>query len=295
MFAKAVGVAFKFTRPLVLSAVTHRGEATTSMGSLVIVNKDGWVLTAFHMLKTAQHAEASRTSYARLLQQQEKIVSDPTINSKKKRQLLKQCKPKAKDTYCTDHSLFWGFSRIQASEVIALPDADLAVARLDGFDPDWCTQYPTFKTPAGMQIGTSLCTLGYPFHKLEPSYNKDTGFNLPNLPPHPFPIEGIATRFLKTGEHQSEGKPSYDIVFIESSNPGLKGQSGGPVVDVAGTVWGIQIRTSHYPLGFEPVVTDSKGRKTVEHQFLNIGQSVHSKTILAFLDEAGVAYNVSSS
>ena len=101
MFAKAVGVAFKFTRPLVLSAVTHRGEATTSMGSLVIVNKDGWVLTAFHMLKTAQHAEASRTSYARLLQQQEKIVSDPTINSKKKRQLLKQCKPKAKDTYCT--------------------------------------------------------------------------------------------------------------------------------------------------------------------------------------------------
>ena len=41
MFAKAVGVAFNFTRPLVLSAVTHRGEATTSMGSLVIVNKDG--------------------------------------------------------------------------------------------------------------------------------------------------------------------------------------------------------------------------------------------------------------
>ena len=102
----------------------------------------------------------------------------------------------------------------------------------------------------------SATTLVYPTpdmrravcHKAVPG----SPFNLPvNLPAGTFPMvffpnEGILTRIL-CGE---DGQPR----FIETSNPGLMGQSGGPIFETRGTLWGVQSHTSHLPLGFSPGV-----------------------------------------
>lgn len=75
---------------------------------------------------------------------------------------------------------------------------------------------------------------------------------------------------------------SAHLFGIETSSPGLRGQSGGPVYDREGRVWGIQSRTIHIPLGFDPTIIID-GVSTVEHQFLNLGIATHARTVLLFL------------
>lgn len=46
-----------------------------------------------------------------------------------------------------------------------------------------------------------------------------------------------------------------------------------------GTVWAVQSRTVHFPLGFNPKVKH-KGKEIGEHQFLNTGWGVHPELIV---------------
>ena len=46
-----------------------------------------------------------------------------------------------------------------------------------------------------------------------------------------------------------------------------------------GTVWAVQSRTVHFPLGFNPKVKH-KGKEIGEHQFLNTAWGVHSELIV---------------
>jgi hypothetical protein len=73
-----------------------------------------------------------------------------------------------------------------------------------------------------------------------------------------------------------------------SYSPGPLGQSGGPIFDVDGRVWGIQVRTHHIPLGFDPEV-EVGGRQAVEHQFMNVRVGASSQTVVAFLGHIGVS------
>ena len=79
------------------------------------------------------------------------------------------------------------------------------------------------------------------------------------------------------------------MTYIETSTPGLKGQSGGPIFDSHGNIYGMQVITNHLPLGFHPMV-EYDGRKVVENQFLNVGVGVHVRTIRDILDARGVDY-----
>ena len=66
-----------------------------------------------------------------------------------------------------------------------------------------------------------------------------------------------------------------------------RGQSGGPIFDTDGHVWGIQSRTAHISLGFDPVI-EVGGQAATEHQFLNVGVGASSDTVVAFLRHIGV-------
>jgi hypothetical protein len=151
--------------------------------------------------------------------------------------------------------------------------------------------YPVFKDPArNFDPGTSLCRIGFPFHTVEPTY--DATRNVFELPPGSVPLprfasDGILSRII---EVEMEGQPAPHFVgFIETSSPGLRGQSGGPIFDRQGTIWGIQSKTQHYPLGFSPEV---KGQR--EHQFLNAGWGTHAATVIGVLNSQGIAHQVSS-
>lgn len=112
----------------------------------------------------------------------------------------------------------------------------------------------------------------------------------PNVLPIPrFPLDGIFTRTIESGKTK-DGR--FDIRLIETSSPGLMGQSGGPVFDVEGNVWAIQSRTMHMPLGFEPSIK-KQGKDVTENQFLNIGLGVHVQCILQFLDSLKIEYAIS--
>ncbi|MCQ2070262.1 MAG: serine protease, partial [archaeon] len=67
--------------------------------------------------------------------------------------------------------------------------------------------------------------------------------------------------------------------YVETTTPGMRGQSGGPIFDTAGRIYAMQSRTEHIPLGFE-----------VGNQFMNIGMGVHGGTIRQVLDARKVDY-----
>jgi len=82
----------------------------------------------------------------------------------------------------------------------------------------------------------------------------------------------------------------FPIKYIETSSPGLKGQSGGPMFDVNGVVWAIQAKTLNLPLGFDAQVPGKKGQ--TEHQFLNVGIGVHPSTLLGIFRSHNVNFEL---
>lgn len=107
-----------------------------------------------------------------------------------------------------------------------------------------------------------------------------------------FPIEGIFTRILNiTAQGGGAGNYPFPLMFVETSTPGLRGQSGGPTFDWDGAIWAIQSQTRHLPLGFSPEIKHG-GTAQKEHQFLNVGMGVHVETVLGFLNQKGVKHQV---
>lgn len=70
-----------------------------------------------------------------------------------------------------------------------------------------------------------------------------------------FPIEGIYTRDVYSGKTQDD---LMDILFLETSSPGLKRQSGGPICDADGNIYAIQSQNFTLPLGFKGVTINGK-------------------------------------
>ena len=127
------------------------------------------------------------------------------------------------------------------------------------------------KTPV-MQ-GELFCRIGYPFlghSKMD--YGPDD-FYAKNKFQIPHFVNGaLANRFtrLKSG------------TWTETSSPGLKGQSGGTLLDVAGCVCGMQVNTQSYPLDFEGVGKD---------QFLNVGRAIDVTTLRNCVNSNSIRYS----
>jgi len=272
-----VAQAQQFTAPVVISTLHYDGSVQSAVGAYVIVNDGGWILTAAHVFE----AELVFPTH-----QNEIAAYEAGKRAKRKVPGLRR-NPK----WLVEFSLFWGRVGVSVADVMANFEIDLAVARLHPFDPAWVTMYPTFKDPTdGILPGTSLCRLGFPFHEFKPTHKEGGGFELPAgaLPAPLFPLEGIMTRHILGGPTK-DGK--HQIKFLETSSPGLRGQSGGPIFDREGRVWGIQSRTSHLALGFNPPVPGG-AKDAVEHQFLNVGWAVHPEVVHAFLKDNGVGFDI---
>ena len=87
----------------------------------------------------------------------------------------------------------------------------------------------------------------------------------PNSPT--FPIDGIITRLII--QHNRLGG-------IEMSTPGLRGQSGGPLFDANGIIYGMQSSTRHLHLGFDlenfEIPSGNQSKKITKTPFLHVGQ-----------------------
>ena len=290
MFSEAVSVAAGFTRPVVISSRTAEGACSALIGACVVLNRGGWILTAGHLLDIiAQQQESARKHQGyrgNVVEFQRDLAADKRFRKKGVRTFQRPAGSSVRN-----HSVWWGVDGVRLIEARVVPAADLALGRLEPFDPASVPRYPVFKDPSrGYGPGRSLCKLGYPFHRIEPVYDeKANSFTLPpgSVPLPIFPLDGMFTRIVNTRAPGSgEGDPSP---FIETSSPSLLGQMGGPVFDSEATVWGIQSHTMHHPLGFRPPVPGG-GEGQVEHQFLNTGLAVHAGVIRGFLDAEGIQY-----
>jgi hypothetical protein len=272
MFSRAYEIASQFTLPVITSLRYFDGTVDCLLASLTVLNTEGWALTAAHIFDPFFAYQQHQQELQEFYQGGQTGAPNP-----------------AWITHC---SYWWGEDGVRDSEFRLLPEGDLAVVRLEPFYPDAISHYPLIKNPASMRAATSLCKLGFPFHQISASFDERTdNFQLaPDALPVPrFPIEGIFTRVIGQGW---SGDGRYEIKFIETSTPGLRGQSGGPVFDVDGAVWGIQSQTCHLPLGFSPTVLRD-GREVEENQFLNVGWVIHPELLIAFLTDQNIAFAVS--
>jgi len=289
MFAQAYEIASPFTFPLVVSFRYFDGTVDASVGAYIVLNREGWVLTAAHVVQALLHRDEHQRQVQLYNESVLKISQDASLNKRQQEQRISVLKSNPK--WVLNLSTWFGVDHWRVGTFQVNPQLDLAVGRLDSFDPGAIKTYPVLKNPKTLRPGTSLCKLGFPFYEIKPSFEEsDSTFRFPagSLPIPRFPMDGIFTRVISIAD---QGSPAAER-FIETSSPGLRGQSGGPVFDANGTVWGVQSRTYHLPLGFSPTLKVNS-REVLEHQFLNVGWAVHPRIVADFLRENGVKFKMS--
>ena len=288
MFRKANAIAREFVGPVVISSCKTDGSCSAGIASYVVINSDGWIATAWHIIERLQWLIQDRDSYKALIEKRDELQADAALDPKAQQERIAALTLNSpQEGEATAECSAWcGINGTDITDVDGIPEIDLAVGRLQPFDAAWITRYPVFKDPArDFEPGVSLCKLGFPFHSITPIWHDDTKtFELPpgSVPLPFFPIEGILTRIVEV-DIAGQKRP-YPLLLVETSTPGLRGQSGGATFDTQGTVWAIQSKTASWPLGFEGLAKD---------QYLNVGLGVHTATLLALLDSRGITYEMS--
>ena len=287
MFADAYEIAARFTVPVVVSMRLHTGEVHCSVGSAIVVDEAGWLATVAHVLEPLDLHRRHQPQIAAYDSAVAEIMQGAGGTPEK------QIRIEALDdgnSWIRNCSIWFGRDEWSVPTFQVLATADLAIGQIANFDAAVIARYPTFRDPASIRPGESVCRLGFPFHEITATYDDERGaFNLGpgSLPIPRFPNEGMITRFLESGTDNG-----IAIRSIETSTAGLRGQSGGPIFDLNGAVCGMQSKTAHLPLGFSPEV-EVDGEKVTEHQFMNVGLAVHAQTMLDFFTRHGVQATVS--
>lgn len=281
MFADACRTASEFTHPVVTSVRRVDGTVQTSVGSFIVLNRDGWVLTAGH----------AYDSFVKFRGDAEKIKEIEELNrTRENRPGSPSSMIKLDPEFLTNHSFWWGWDGLRLNTVTVNRQLDIAVGKLEPFDPSLVSSYPVLADPSDAKVGTSLCRGGFAFSRFSSRWNDDKkAFEIPSIDSRSsvFFNDCILCRVRSDGPTFDR---KYDLRYIETSTPGIKGQSGGPIFDRKGRLIGMQVRTDSIDLGFQPTA-EMDGRTVVENQFINIGIGLHISVIRSFLDDLGVSYD----
>lgn len=168
-------------------------------------------------------------------------------------------------------------------DIIVHKYLDIAVIKInDMFLEGECPKFSNEVPSPGM----SICKLGYAFNNPEPfTYDKKAkkviinskeAFEMPI-----FPYDGMITRTINF---------NIDNVIIknaafETSTAGLRGQSGGPIFDKDGLIYGIQTMNMTMPLNYSYI-----NEENIHEQFINFGVGISSVKIIEFFKENKINY-----
>lgn len=297
MFVSAVKTATNYTRPLLSISRTYGlSEVIPGCATFIIVNDEGWALTCKHVVKQIQVADDSYKRYNAFKTELNVVPkSDRHYKALVKALEKKYHYEKKKRILIQQRNHFGDAVDVSKGiEYILHPTYDLALIHFIGYNKVLCNQYPVFALNSSvLRQGMSLCRLGYPYPEFnnfrynEASDDIEWTNNGKTRTPL-FPIDGILTRFC--------ADQNNTVVEIEMSTPGLKGQSGGPLFDVNGIIYGIQSCTVSLPLGFDQenreVIVNGVPKKVNDYSFIHLGRCVHIDVIKEFLDTHGVKYQV---
>ncbi len=280
MFADACQKAMEYTRPVVKSVRHLDGSVVTECASMIVLNSDGWFMTAAHIYD----------SFVKFQSDQNKLREIEALNrSKSSRPGSPSTEVKPDPESITNHSIWWGWDGVRTSTVMVNRQLDVLVGRLEPFDPSWVREYPVLIDPDHVRPGTSLCRGGFSFSKITSTFDEErNAFRIPKIPHRDvmFFNDGIHSRNVDMGPTK-DGK--FRMSYVETSTPGLKGQSGGPIFDREGRLYAMQVRTRYLPVGIHPTA-EYEGRTVVENQFLGLGLGIQPATIRSVLDFWKVRY-----
>ena len=292
MFKTAIEKVGGFTRAIhFISNAYGEKEVLPGAATLFFVNEDGIAITCKHVSSLIRQAEDISKNYSAFLEEKKQLIKSGSYNKKLKELKEKygydrpgiDCQLLYQLVDCVDH--------LATIDVIEHATADLAILKLKGFTNKVYNGYAVFaKSGNELQPGLFLCRLGYPFPEFSNFvYNEEEEkINWSSQPSRTvrFPIDGMVTRHIASADGKISG--------IELSTPGLRGQSGGPLFDQQGLIYGMQSMTNHLHLGFDmknkEIISGGKKLKVTNQPFLHVGHCVHVDVIKEFLKANDVKY-----
>ncbi|TLU98045.1 S1 family peptidase [Dyadobacter luticola] len=292
MFVEAIEKVEQFTRPIHFIFRYYGGsDIVPGTATLFFVNEDGFAITCKHVARQILYAKSIYENYLKFRAELRKFEKDPGFDTQ--RQLLES---RYKITEENPIRVLYNFIHcVQSYKALNIhlhPTQDLAIIQFRDFESiQYQGRAEFLKDSRLVKQGRYLCRLGYPFPEFTNyQYNKATGdiewLKEGKIKTPSFPIDGIITRHI--GE-------ANEVTGIEMSTPGLRGQSGGPLFDPNGLIYGMQTSTRHLHLGFDQinkeVVSDGYRRRVSNYPFLNVGQCVHVDVIKRFLRENKITFH----
>lgn len=284
MYKKSIKYNSKFLIPFV-EGIKYYGsnEIEHGLGTMIVINEEGDILTCKHVAQEFIINDRLREKYSSIINEISKCK-----NASEKREVEKKYNLTNSSIVLTNINLPFDVNKDFEIEIKLHEYLDIAIIKFKGikFKVD---NYPIFAKNIPEQ-GQSVCKLGFAFPEyscFEYSEEKknivikdDVVFHFPL-----FPMDGIVTRLVM----DEKGKTS----MFETSSPGIRGQSGGPVFSPEGIIYGIQSYTKQLDLNFDVDMNVKRGieeRKVSYTPFINLGVSISSLEIIKFLDENNIKY-----
>ncbi|WP_291788006.1 trypsin-like peptidase domain-containing protein [Cecembia sp.] len=291
MFQAAIEKVASFTRPIHTILRTYGGkQIIPGAATLFFVNEEGYAVTCKHVIKVLAASDKLTENYNAFKKERAQLPRDGKYRKNLKGLELKyklnpETEIQIKNTFVDCVDSMTGFTWHLH------PKYDLAILKFNDFKTLHYKDFAIFKKDTSqIKQGEFLCRLGFPF----PEFNNfrfdestdEIEWTQAGIKTSPrFPLEGMVTRFLA-----EENK----VYGIEMSTPGLKGQSGGPLFNQEGIVYGMQFSTKHLHLGFDivekEVLLNHQIKKISDHAFIHLGQCIHADIIKEFLKLHQVKY-----
>lgn len=291
MFVRALEDISRFTRP-VHTIIRMYGSSKVLPGAstLFFVNDEGVAITCKHVAEILLQAENVNRQYLLFTQARFRLKNNEHYDANLK-ELELQFNFTNEAMAQIKHSFVGCFDKITGFDCHLHPLYDLAIIKFKGFNTIQYQGHARFiADPNNVKPGKMLCRLGFPFPEFtnfiynyqadDIEWTRDGNSRSPS-----FPIDGIITRLIS-----QSGK----ISGIEMSTPGLRGQSGGPLFDPDGYIYGMQSSTRHLHLGFDlenfEIPNGSSTKKITNTPFLHVGQCIHVDVIRDFLRDYNIKF-----
>lgn len=291
MFKSAIENVGKFTRPV--HFISHiYGEKTVRPGAatLFFVNDQGVAITCKHVTALIRQSAEVFRQYQNFQKEKDNLLKSGSYNKKIKDLKTKYSYDKPNNACQLLYQLV-DCVDLKTIDIIEHPVYDLAILKMKDFTRLFYSGHAVFaRDSRELQPGVFLCRLGFPFPEFTNfKYDEATEmitWTTDKIHMVRFPIEGMVTRHFGN----AEGK----IFGVEMSTPGLKGQSGGPLFDANGIVYGMQSRTNHLHLGFDmnnqEMYSEGRKIKITNQPLLHVGHCVHVDIIKEFLKQHQVEF-----
>lgn len=295
MFADAIEKVDQFTRPIHSVIRHYDGRMVPGSATMFFVNDEGDAVTCRHVVDFILDSERLNTRYTQFRSDRNQLPRDANYQEHL-RQLEQQYGYFPDAVIQIKNQFINALDQFKKIKIHRHPVLDLAVIQFREYQAKSYQNYAKFiEDNYEVRQGESLCRLGYPFPEFNNYHYVDqtdqvefTNYGQALTPR--FPIDGIVTRFTMIQGIKA---------MIEMSTPGLRGQSGGPLFDASGYIYGMQSMTSHLHLGFDmfnkEMMIEGKMMRMTNTPFLHVGLCIHAAEIKKFLRELKIPFHTKNS